>query len=134
MLASCQSHSQWQKQTISESRSAVTRTIHRTQDPTGGIDVEILEADGQLSVYLQVYSEIPKENARLSIDGEKSFPLIPHEGNQRFSLDTAAKEALLTSLKENEMVAISLSGYREILQQSHFDRKESSVLKRIRLY
>jgi len=133
-LASCQKHSQWQKQTISENKSAVTRTIHRTQNPTQGIDVEILQTDGEFTVYLQVFSEIPEGKARLTINRKKSFSLIPHKGGQRFSLDEAAKEALLTALKEGEMVAISLCGYEEILQPSNFDRKESSVLKKIRLY
>lgn len=133
-LASCQSHSQWQKQTIRENKSAVARTVYRTQDPTRGIDVEIIEADKELYVYLQVHSEISEEKAQVFINGKKSFPLIPHKGGQRFSLDKEAKEALLSALKEENAVTISLCGYQEILEPSNFDRKEPSVLKKIRLY
>lgn len=135
MLASCQKHSQWQKQTISENKSTVTRTIHRTEDPTRGIDVEILEADGQFAIYLQVQSEILERQVTLiTSSGEKSFLASPHKGGQRLSLDAAAKEALLFALKEEKMITISLSGYREVLHANDFDQKDSSVLKKIRLY
>ncbi|NGX59213.1 MAG: hypothetical protein KR126chlam3_00360 [Chlamydiae bacterium] len=150
LTTSCQRHSQWQYHHINEKTANATRVLYRSTDPVQGIDVEMIEADGQLATYLQVHSQplLPshedpqKTEVKIyTTHGEKTFLAHYHLGEQRVRLSEVLQAELISVLKEGNPVTLELVGYRETIDPSHFQKvfqrsnqKAPSAFNRIRLY
>jgi|GEM_PF-2789930 len=147
LFASCQRHSQWQCTHVKETACESSRILYRSEDPVQGIDIEMIHTDGELSTYLQVHSEplfVTEKTSPVvikSIRGEMSSMATSHRGAQRVRLNDDLQTELISALKEGYLVDIELSGYRETIDPSRFqkvfarlEKKAPSVLNRIRIY
>lgn len=107
----------------------------------------MIHVDGELTTYLQVHSEPlqTKENKTLvvikTLHGEKSFLVPYHKGKQRVRLTDVLQTMVISSLTEGNPITLELSGYRETVDPTRFqkvfsriEKKAPSVLSRIRLY
>ncbi|NGX27368.1 MAG: hypothetical protein K940chlam6_01302 [Chlamydiae bacterium] len=150
LLSSCQRHSQWQCHHINEKTAKATRVLYRSEDPVQGIDVEMIQADGELATYLQVHSQplLPSEEdpektevTITTAQSEMTFLAPFHRGAQRVRLSEELQTQLISILKEGNPITLELTGYRETIDPERFQKvfkrmgkKAPSVLNRIHLY
>ena len=113
-----------------ESRSA--KLCYHSHDPIHGIDLEFVQTQEHLKVYLNVHSiPVPAYQGNpksvlvnLLINSEplhcQAYRL---EGGQRFLLPDEIAATLIKALKNDQEVSISLTGYRSIVQAEDFSAK-----------
>lgn len=128
LVTGCQRHNQWQYHHISERKNEATRILYRSEDPTSGIDLVLLKTHSQLVTYLQVPSKLtPKEEGKVEVKLHTPSKIITflahlHEGDQRVRLEGALQTALLSSLKEGNIVTLYLQGYKETIDPKSFQK------------
>lgn len=130
-LCSCTEQEHWAFDQIrsGEKDYSSTRLCCNAQDPVNGIDLEMIQAQESLKVYLLVHaSPIPRRpdnpktsSVTLTVDGEKKqFAAYRFEGGQRLQLDSDAVDFLFTSLRAGQTVAIAVPGYRSTIRANDF--------------
>lgn len=134
LLFSCSQSSHWTNdQVYSEQREhRSSKLCYHSKDPVHGIDLEFVQTQEQLKVYLNVHSipipphqGDPKSAAVKLKCGSEQKSLIAYrlEGGQRFLLPDNAAKMLIDSLKEGQDVSISLHGYRSTIKAEDFSKK-----------
>jgi hypothetical protein len=144
LLTSCNKQSHWSNDQVhsrqQESRSA--KLYYRSPDPVHGIDLEFLQTQEHLKVYLNVHSiPVPAHEGNpksaqvnLLINSEPMRCVAYRlEGGQRFLLPDEIAEMLIKALKNNQEVSISLTGYRSIVKAEDFSAKFDRLLHPFRL-
>lgn len=132
LLCSCAKQSPWAFDQIhsgqKEHRS--TRLSYHSSDPTRGVDLELLNTEENLKVYLNIHSlplaHTPSKTLpiTLSADGQtvrcEAYRL---EGGQRFLLSPEGAETLIESLLDHSEVTIALASYRTTIDTKDFEKK-----------
>lgn len=150
LLMNCQTKKEWYVQHISESATQTTCMYHLSSDPICGIDIEILQTGKQLITYLQVHStplypsksDAKQVEVGLSTAAYKKTFLAPlHLGKQRIRLSEEMQTQFLSILKEKDPITLEVSGYRETLDPTQFQKyflqltkKAPSFLNKIHIY
>ncbi|MBS0620780.1 MAG: hypothetical protein JSS61_04905 [Verrucomicrobia bacterium] len=123
--AGCEKPTDWESSQITShaKEHCSSRLYYCSQDPVGGIDVEVIETAEHLRAYLIIHSSpIPSERAIAHFDfGDKTLdsPLHPLQGGQRFLIPDAVQEILLASLRAGKSVQIKLAGYEALIPSSN---------------
>lgn len=114
-----------------DSRSA--KLCYYTHDPIHGIDLEFLQTQEHLKVYLNVHSiPVPAYQGNpksvlvnLAINNSEALRCQAYrlEGGQRFLLPDEIAETLIEALKNDQEISISLTGYRSIVKAEDFSKK-----------
>lgn len=134
VLLSCSKQSSWRNDEIysehKEHRS--TKLCYLSKDSAHGIDLEFVQTQELLKVYLNVhsmpvppYQGDPKSAMVKFTIGSKQTRCLAYRlaGGQRFLLPDEIVETLIQALKEGHPVAISLSGYQSVVKAEDFSSK-----------
>lgn len=130
-LVSCSQATPWSINHIKTGNACFdsSELCYRSSDPANGLDLEMIRTQESLRLYLSVRSRIIppyKNNPQEAIvevlaNGEKHrFIAFRHEGGQRVLLPEECQNLILSQLKDNHPVAISLSGYKNIIEPTSF--------------
>ena len=134
LFFSCGKQSHWAfDQVHSEKKEyCSTKLSYYAKDPIHGIDLEFLQTEQHLNVYLNIHS-IPVPPYRgnpksalvtLEIAGEKLFSEAYRlEGGQRFLLPQEIADTLTWSLQSGQTVTLSLGTYRSTIAKEDFPSK-----------
>lgn len=121
LCMSCSHQDQWSVKHI----ETVSRLCYHSEDKVGGIDIEMLKNNEQLSTYLQVRAGIiATDKAKLIIEGkETAFTLERHRGGQRFNVPPQMQEMMLQALTNGKSLILKVAGYQEIVEPGEFNKK-----------
>lgn len=136
---SCNRQSHWAFDQIhsEEEKFRSSRLAYYSTDPIYGIDLELLNTEEQLNVYLNVHSipiassnENPKSASLImEIEGQSHrYPVYRLAGGQRLLLEEHAAAALIEALKNHKEVSLCLAGYRCLLKPEDFSSKFEKLL------
>jgi len=114
-----------------------TKLSYYSGDPIYGIDLELLNTEEHLNIYLNVHSIPlrPKKAdqkyipVKMEIEG-KTFQYSAYRlsGGQRFLLPPEAAQTVIDALKNNKEVSITLVEYRTVFKPEDFSHKFEKFL------
>ncbi len=139
LLLSCSKQSHWAFDQVHSDKKEFrsTKLTYYSRDPVHGIDLEFLNTEKHLNVYLNIHS-IPiapykgdPKTALLSVDIEgetircSAYRLA---GGQRFLIPDDVAQALIEALKNSKEVSVSLVGYSTVFKPEDFSSKFEKLL------
>jgi hypothetical protein len=138
-IVGCTGHSHWTADRIHSEKKefSSTKLSYLSADPVHGIDVELINIEERVAVYLNVHSiPVPPhqgnpKNAlvKLDIDSHthraEAYRL---EGGQRFLLPDEISKQFIEALQQGKEVTLSLPGYRSTVKAEDFSGKFQQFL------
>lgn len=135
LLLSCYKQSHWALDHIHSDNSSFSssRLVYDTADPVHGIDLEILNAQERLTVYLNLHS-LPLSQkdvaVKMKIEGvDYLCPVYCFSGGQRLMLEESAAKMLMEALSNDKEISLSLPGYHSLFKPEDFSSKFKKLLK-----
>lgn len=139
LLVSCSKQSHWAFDQVhsDEKEFRSTKLSYYSGDPIYGIDLELLNTEEHLNIYLNIHSIplYPKKTdqkhipVKFEIEG-KTFHYSAYRlsGGQRFLLSPEAAQTVIEALKNNREVCITLVEYRTVFKPEDFSNKFEKFL------
>ncbi len=131
LLAGCQSTSSWAVSHIQAGDASYnsSRLSYHVRDIVNEVGVEMIWAQGEINTYLVVHAQTippyqghPQKALVVIESGETKIRDLAdlHAGGQRLLLASHLQSALIALLEQNQIVTISLEGYKVRLDPKDF--------------
>ena len=138
-LFGCSRPSHWTSDQMdsSEKKFRSTKLSYLSKDSLHEIDLEFLNIEDRLKVYLNVHSvPVPPDQddpksalLKLNINGEMiRCQTYRFEGGQRFLLSDEVAKIVIQSLQNNKEITFILPGYRATIKAEDFSSKFDQLL------
>jgi len=129
ILFGCEKTDPWriEKMNCDKPKGQMTRVVIPTKDPVNGLDLEFFHTDQETRCFINIHTfeTTPYENdptltlVTLTIDDrELLFLAERREGGQRLFLEKKATLTLLSALRQNKSIHLSLDGYEATIYPS----------------
>lgn len=139
LFLSCTKQNHWAFDQVHSDRKEFrsTKLTYYSRDPVHGIDLEFLNTEEHLNLYLNIHSipvAAPKADTnntplRIDIQGEtlrcSAYRLA---GGQRFLVPDEVAQTVIKALQDRKEVSISLIGYRSVFKPEGFASQFEKLL------
>ena len=133
LLLSCVQQEDWSFDQIHSEKKEFcsTRLAFFNPDRVNGIDLEMVNTEKGVKVFLNIHSTPLPHDCKLYITaGEKSYPLTTQrlQGGQRLLLSAEEIPLLIELLQTHQEIVLRLPGYRSIIPTKRFAAQYKKLL------